>query len=512
MSLSWIRFERARRISAALALFATAGARSPDTPITRPDAISPQMVKTPAPGSKDSALVALAAALLDAEPAVGALWPDGWSFAPCLIFIDEPGRSASVLITSGPAPRDFIPLPRRDGRPAEEIDRPPLRAYLYSGPLPGLNGTLNLRYPLGDRIVLAIPWKGSAPVTASLLIHEAFHLVQRERFDDRGDSPILTEGLTGSPRFRALTEIERRVLIAALRSHSREEIAERARELLAVRRERYGATDAPTIARADRLHERIEGSAEWIGREGARIALGGSRDSAERALIDEWLRPPLDHPSVPIPDRLVRTRAYGTGSAIAIILERLGAGWQRPLERGVALDAQLAEAVGARAPRASLQNILAAHGYDDAYRAAETMTGAPSADAALASFTSSGSERVVIELFRAPMLSVKAEAMLKPAEKLLLFMPALRFTFIDGATQLTVQEHPVSVDDRPTPMRITVLVDQLPLRIAGGAALRADPEGAVGPVSLRVPGFEFSAARATLRHVSEDSIVVRVPR
>src|SRR5918999_223434 len=60
----------------------------------------PRMVEHRTAGGKDSALGSLAAALVDAEPTIGGLWPGGWSFAPCLIFADDPHAPAAVLITA----------------------------------------------------------------------------------------------------------------------------------------------------------------------------------------------------------------------------------------------------------------------------------------------------------------------------------------------------------------------------------------------------------------------------
>jgi hypothetical protein len=113
---------------------------------------------------------------------------------------------------------------------------------------------------------------------------------------------------------------------------------------LAVRRARVGML--PDVMEVERRMERSEGTAKYVGCKAATLA---TRATAERSLdcVREELDRPLESfPSMPEADaRLMRWRYYGTGGAIALLLDRLKPGWKPLVEQGMHLDQLLAQAV-----------------------------------------------------------------------------------------------------------------------------------------------------------------------
>jgi hypothetical protein len=183
--------------------------------------------------------------------------------------------------------------------------------------------------------------------------HESFHLAhQRARFvetpEDRRAARLkepLVDSAHLTPNFAATAELERRMLSAALGIADVDSLRAHLRRYLAVRRGRAGTL--LDVVEVERRMERMEGTAKYVGCRAAAQALGASPERAI-ACVQEELEMDLekDRSNMPEADaRLMRWRHYGTGGAIALLLDRLRPGWKPLVEQGMHLDQLLSQAV-----------------------------------------------------------------------------------------------------------------------------------------------------------------------
>ena len=189
-----------------------------------------------------------------------------------------------------------------------------------------------------------------------LALHEQFHSFEHasvhpgSRFG-RGENALL---VATYPSFDAENEaafaLEGELLHRALRARTPGQARRRAREFLAVRERRQRRLDS-AVVEFERMAEINEGLAQYALLRGlaelARVEGGAWRDEAaaqrerEASILDSLLA---------VGPRSVRRRFYATGSAIALLLDRLaGPTWKRHLARAnTTLQDELASAVGFR--------------------------------------------------------------------------------------------------------------------------------------------------------------------
>jgi hypothetical protein len=303
-----------------------------------------QPVATP-PVARHGELLATASAVVRTVPALGRVWPGYWPAGRPFVLADS--GHAALLYTTGAAPAGFLPVPGGPGVPG-----PPGRAYLYEGAVPGLSasqGLMDLDYAVPGGQAIAVPLgEGLAP-TLRFLFHEAFHAYQQRAFTRPHvlDVEAPADDVSDSANV-ALWEVERRILREALAADDEAALRPLLRGYLAVRGRRAGRL-RPDVARYEAELERIEGSAEWVGRMGALAA--EDRDPAELA---DGLREDLARP-VRVPrfatgaHWVIRLRVYATGAALAALLERLDPDWRADLASGETLVALIAAEAGADA-------------------------------------------------------------------------------------------------------------------------------------------------------------------
>lgn len=164
---------------------------------------------------------------------------------------------------------------------------------------------------------------------AALLIHEAFHAFQDERYPGwtADEMELFTYPVDGLPHLHA-RRLETAALRRAVLAPDRRRLECWARGALAVRERRLRALpeDAAAYERGTELRE---GLAAYVQRRALR-------------------RPgPPDLPPEGFPPAEVRSRSYQVGLALAWVLDELAPGWQERLEPGGAtgLDAALSEAL-----------------------------------------------------------------------------------------------------------------------------------------------------------------------
>lgn len=164
---------------------------------------------------------------------------------------------------------------------------------------------------------------------AAIAVHEAFHVYQRARHPNWiGNEGDLFTYPTDAGDLLALRRLETEALRQALAAKEATDAACWAREALALRGERYARMDS-AFAAYERGTELNEGLATYV-----EMRAAGRRTVA--------LPPAEFGPSE------VRRRAYATGPALALLLDRFNPGWPAEFEDNdrQALDAALAKVLG----------------------------------------------------------------------------------------------------------------------------------------------------------------------
>jgi hypothetical protein len=170
----------------------------------------------------------------------------------------------------------------------------------------------------------------TAPIDrmAVRVVHEAFHVMQRERHPDW----LVDDDAFGDVRVRdvdqvTLRRLESAALSRALSARTRTQAACWAKAAIAERKARHAVS--PRVGALEWRAELDEGLANYVERR----ASGSERSSF-----------PLD---AGFPPDAIRERAAATGVAFAMLLDRLRPDWREQLEhRTTALDALLTEAIG----------------------------------------------------------------------------------------------------------------------------------------------------------------------
>lgn len=289
-------------------------------------------------------LVETGARVVLASPAISRIWPGFWS--PRQPFGIATPREA-VLVVSDVAPESlFAALPPHA---LPQVLRG--RTYVAHGVVRGLHTTRGIGFDLRARIIpgtelTVVPIKADVESTIGFLVHEAFHAFQFRAFArPQRDDNTFDMASAARPEFASLVNLERRLLAAALEPLERDSLERVVRSYLAVRERRYAST-AESV-RAEELHlERIEGSAQYVGLRAAALGDGRRQPAAIEGEVLLQLTAELEAPD---PRWEVRLRSYGTGAAIAIVLERLKVvDWKARLQEGATFHELLARAVPLR--------------------------------------------------------------------------------------------------------------------------------------------------------------------
>ncbi len=177
-------------------------------------------------------------------------------------------------------------------------------------------------------IVIDPAGPSSARSYAALLVHEAFHVFQREAHPSWGgrEADLLTYPVHDTVAL-ALRRLETEALRRAVAAHDPEAAACWGGRALALRRDRFDLLPDESVA-FERGTEQLEGLADYV--EG-RVLSDTPVDP-----FAGWLFAADD----------VRFRSYAAGAAIALLLDRLSPDWRGRLEREdtLFLDALLAGA------------------------------------------------------------------------------------------------------------------------------------------------------------------------
>jgi hypothetical protein len=186
-------------------------------------------------------------------------------------------------------------------------------------------------FPLTDSI-----YSISDPVLATVVAvyHEAFHLHQLDtRWPRVATLTEVPPALMLTAEFQELAGRERALLARALYQSNRDSVRATLRTYLDTRAARM-ALLPPEHRSAEADDERVEASAQLVGYRAGLLAVEGTASDMV-ALISSDLRntPPFDDPTR-TSGSLRHWHIYATGSAIGMLLDRLGVTWKRELERG----------------------------------------------------------------------------------------------------------------------------------------------------------------------------------
>jgi hypothetical protein len=257
---------------------------------------------------------------VDAVAARSALWP---GFDPRRVPLAIYNGDATLLFRHPNPPPEFVSLSSRQG------------VWAFAGRHESV--TANASAELGGVRVATAMLKPSARrdvrAQAALVIHEAFHVFQRERHPDwsANELELFVYPFEDADALR-LRRLETLALSRAETSRAPADAACWASAALNLRAERYARIPSGSAA-YERGTELNEGLASYV----EMLAAGrGHKTSLS----------PEDFPASE-----VRQRAYATGRALATLLDRFAPDWKQRLEAGDKrpLDVALAAALPARA-------------------------------------------------------------------------------------------------------------------------------------------------------------------
>jgi hypothetical protein len=243
------------------------------------------------------------------------LWP---GFDPRAIPVAIYDGERTLLFRHPTPPAGFQPLSRGNG------------VWSYPGRYPSVTANSSVEIG-GVSTATLMPAAGTVPLLdrAGILIHEAFHVHQREHHPawQANEAELFTYPVD-DPGLLALRRLEAEALRRALAAEPREHAICWGRTALSFRRERFARLPAGAAA-YERGTEWFEGLANYVETR--------ARDLPDPAVL----------PEAEFAPEALRQRGYATGTAIARLLDRFSPGWQAALQQNdsTALDVLLSEAL-----------------------------------------------------------------------------------------------------------------------------------------------------------------------
>jgi len=388
---------------------------------------------------------------------------------------------------------------------------------------------VDTEYRIGELTTTAYPPGSSLGGSLAGLYHEAFHRYQQRSFAGVGSAGESVPPGALTREFAAMAEVERRMLARALELAPGPELDSLIHGFLAVRRERLRGAP-PRVRDVERALERMEGSANLVGYQLAAATLDYQPQRVVTA-VSEFLTTPLDRFGGDRATQLMRWRAYGTGAAMGMLLDRMDVAWKDRLEAGTPFDALLARAVAADSGPAPerVREALEEFGY---HRILTAIADAPTSREELDAFFGQDPVRFVLEVLPRDTATYEAGVSYDFSATLLdrlllrrrgVSQPEPRLTLIWRADLLHTTDperagFSLHVDDRPVALdfrggrsrgRYIVLLPKLP-RVDGRKAApgrQTLPHG----VAIEGQGLRFHTdLPAVLVTTTPDSIHVRI--
>lgn len=393
-------------------------------------------------------------------------------------------------------------------------DAAPAAPEFRSGPLPGALSAFEFDYPSGAPNTVALRISRPDDDLAALF-HEQFHDFQQDAFRwiGGGHQEFIDQGLVPDRAdFAARAEIERRVLAEALLEPDPAGRRRLARAYLVLRQARLGAS-APELAAIEAHREWSEGTAQYVGLQGAAVAAGQTDSVRDR--IVTGLRKDLAAAGGGFMVNWFRWRAYDVGAAMAWLLDDLGADWRPGAQAGERLDRLLDEALGPDTAAADPATVLA--GYDlDGLKAEITdrLGRSPIPVASREAFLATAPKRLIVEVEAGPELlngvsmSFQSLTMTPLPNDAMALPDAVYFVMQLGDYEVDVRDRSVLLEQtgRGLPRHVILLgsFDDL-------GELARLPEGSHARESLSVAGAGIRlTAGATRIDVGPDEILLSV--
>jgi hypothetical protein len=281
----------------------------------------------------DSLLLTIAVQVVRGTADANAIWLNEW-FSGDFMLIRPEGGVVAVYGGSWPA---------RFGEPLSVHSMSETRRARVLAAGSGLPDRFSL-VPINGKRLVAFPLLDSVyslrdPVLATVaaVYHEAFHVYQ---LDNRWFYSIPQEADNTPPRtlinsreFQDLAAQERALLVRALSVNEPDSLRALLRTYLEIRSTRTQMFPA-NVSAYEAHEERKEASAQMVGYRAGLLAVEGGTDRLTTIVrADLESTPPfeLDYGSG---GAFRHWHIYATGSAIAILLERLGVPWMEELEAG----------------------------------------------------------------------------------------------------------------------------------------------------------------------------------
>ncbi|MFQ5689840.1 MAG: hypothetical protein ACE5HQ_06180 [Gemmatimonadota bacterium] len=231
------------------------------------------------------------------------VWP---GFEPTRVPLALFDRERTYLLRHPAPPEGFEPVRRRDGWWRSDFVPEAMRA----------NTTVDVA-GIPTAGVFLDPDRALTPArVAALLLHEAFHVFEREKHPEwiANEVSLFTYPISDASLLR-LRRLETTALRRALTAPDSARRACWVRESLRIRARRFQRLPEESVS-YERMTELHEGLARYVER------LAASRSA------------PPSLPAEGFPPESVRERAYPVGRSLAILLDALRPGWKVELERG----------------------------------------------------------------------------------------------------------------------------------------------------------------------------------
>jgi hypothetical protein len=292
----------------------------------------------------DSLLLTIAADVVRGRTDANQEWFKPWFGGEFLLL---PPAGGALAVFAGPLPNGLGPALSEHalGGTHRGYFVPPGSQVPTRFDLRRYDGRQLVAWPLEDSIYSIAD---SVLANVFAVYHEAFHVYQLDNGWFRNVPPTAVGRvpleLVVAPEFQELAAREREMLGRALYLTNPDSTKALLRDYLEIRAQRT-ALLPPQFRDIEAYDERHEASAQLVAFRAALLAVEGTTNDMV-PLIGSDLRntPPFDAPYGPFgPFR--QWHIYATGSAIGVLLERMGVSWKRELEQGATFLDLLTRAV-----------------------------------------------------------------------------------------------------------------------------------------------------------------------
>lgn len=308
------------------------------------------------PDSTDTALLKTAREVLRISNEAERFWPSYWNEFPPFILAES--EKTVLLVTHNEPPALFKPF-CGDNFP-EELKG---ISYVVRGEIPDLHasrGRFDLNYVVGKDTLTAVSIQETLPGTIEFFFHEAFHAFQHRVFPERDQVEPATREIYSSEKYQEYDTIERKLLSEIISLPP----GKKSRNLLLayITFRHHRLLNISENARdAERELERTEGTAQLVSEYAGLYLPSTEEDDTLGARIQHLLQ--SNYENALNEQFRYRNRLYGTGAALAYILDLYNVNWQKQLLEGIFLDQILQSGL----------NLEKIENHDELYRIVESL-------------------------------------------------------------------------------------------------------------------------------------------